>query len=212
MRYLIENPALVVRLVGQHLWLTAVSLILALCIALPLGVLAARRPRLRGPLLGVLGVIYTIPSLALFVLLIPVMGLGLVPAVTALVAYAQVILIRNITVGLLGVDPAALEAAQGMGMTPWERFWRVEMPLALPVILAGVRIAVLAIIGIGTIAAFINAGGLGVLLFTGVAQSHPGKIIAGALGASGLALGANWVLRTLENRAARVALGGRQHA
>lgn len=207
MRYLIENPAVVLRLAGQHLWMTAASLALALCIALPLGVFAARRPRFRGPLLGVLGVIYTIPSLALFVLLIPLMGLGFAPAVTALVAYAQVILVRNITVGLLGVDPAALEAAQGMGMTPRQRFWRVELPLALPVILAGVRIAVLAIIGIGTIAAFINAGGLGVLLFAGVAQNHPDKIIAGALGASGLALGVNWALRTLENQASRLAQG-----
>lgn len=207
MRYLVENPGVVLLLVGQHLWLTSVSLALAIAIALPLGVLAARRPRARGVLLGVFGVIYTIPSLALFVLLIPVMGLGLVPAVTALVAYAQVILIRNITVGLLGVDPAALEAAQGMGMTPRQRFWRVELPLAMPVILAGVRIAVLAIIGIGTIAAFINGGGLGVLLFTGVAQSHPDKIIAGAIGASGLALGASAILRTLENRAVRVARG-----
>lgn len=208
MRYVVENPEIVLRLAGQHLWLTFVSLVLALAIALPLGVLAARRPRVRGVLLVVFGVIYTIPSLALFVLLIPVMGLGFVPAVTALVAYAQVILIRNITVGLQGVDPAALEAAKGMGMTSRQRFWRVELPLALPVILAGVRIAMLAIIGIGTIAAFINAGGLGVLLFTGVAQGHPGKIAAGAIGASGLALGANAVVRALENRAARAARGG----
>jgi osmoprotectant transport system permease protein len=208
MRYLLENPGQVLQLAGQHLWLTGISLALALSIALPLGVLAARRPRLRGPLLGVFGIIYTIPSLALFVLLIPLVGLGTVPAVIALVAYAQVILIRNIIVGLLGVDPAALEAARGMGMTPWQRFRRVELPLAMPVILAGVRVAVLAIIGIGTIAAFINAGGLGVLLFTGVAQGHPDKIIAGALGASGLALGASWALRVLENRAVRAARGG----
>jgi osmoprotectant transport system permease protein len=208
MRYLIDNPAVVLRLVGQHLWLTAVSLTLAMCIALPLGVLAARRPRLRGPMLGVFGVIYTIPSLALFVLLIPVMGLGVIPAVTALVAYAQVILIRNVVAGLLGVDPAALEAARGMGMTPWQRFWRVELPLAMPVILAGVRVAALAIIGIGTIAAFINAGGIGVLLFTGVAQGYPDKIIAGAIGASGLALAANAALRAVEIRAHRAAHGG----
>ncbi len=207
MRYLIENPLLVLGLVGQHLWLTFVSLTIAVSIALPLGVVAARRPRARGFLLGVFGVVYTIPSLALFVLLIPLMGLGMVPAVTALVAYAQVILIRNITVGLLGVDPAVLEAARGMGMTAWQRLWRIELPLAMPVALAGVRVAVLAIIGIGTIAAFINAGGLGVLLFTGVAQSHPDKIIAGALGASGLALGTNGLLRALEHRAARAAGG-----
>ncbi|MDR7419686.1 MAG: ABC transporter permease [Armatimonadota bacterium] len=208
MRYLVENPGVVLSLLGQHLWLSAVSLALALCIALPLGVLAARRPGLRGPIVGVFGVVYTIPSLALFVLLIPVMGLGVVPAVTALVAYAQVMLIRNVVVGLLGVDPAALEAARGMGMTPWQCFWRVELPLATPVVLAGVRVAVLAVIGIGTIAAFINAGGVGVLLFTGVAQSHPDKIVAGALAASGLALVANAVLRALELRAHRAARGG----
>lgn len=201
MRYLLENPVVVLRLLGQHLVMTGLALIIAALIALPLGVLAARRPRVRGPLFSVLGVIYTIPSLALFVLLIPIMGLGLVPAITALVAYAQVILVRNVTVGLLGVDPAVLEAARGMGMTAWQRFRGVELPLALPVILAGVRVAVLAIIGIGTIAAFINAGGLGVLLFTGVAQSFPDKIIAGAIAASALALASNAGLRALEYRA-----------
>ncbi|MDR7517997.1 MAG: ABC transporter permease [Armatimonadota bacterium] len=203
MRYLLENPALVLRLLGQHLWLTVVSLALALLVALPLGVLAARSARARGLLLGVLGVVYSIPSLALFVLLIPLLGLGRLPAVTALVAYAQVILVRNVTVGLLGVDPAVTEAARGMGMTRWQRFWRVEFLLALPVILAGVRVAVLAIIGIGTIAAFINAGGLGVLLFAGVAQSHPDKIVAGALTASGLALGVGALVRGLEDRMLR---------
>lgn len=201
MSYLIDNPGVIVALTGQHLALTAISLALAMAIALPLGVLAARQPRVRGPVLGALGIIYTIPSLALFVLLIPIIGLGRVPAVAALVAYAQVILVRNITTGLLGVDPAVLEAARGMGMTAWQRFWRVEVRLALPVILAGVRVAVLAIIGIGTIAAFINAGGLGVLLFEGVSQSHPGKIVAGSIATSALALAVNALLRSAEHRA-----------
>ena len=202
MRYLLEHPGVVLGLLAQHLWLTTAALGLASLIALPLGILAARRPRVRGPLLGVLGTIYTIPSLALFVLLIPLMGLGVTPALTALVVYAQVILVRNVTVGLLGVDPVVLEAARGVGMTPWQRLWRVELPLALPVILAGVRVAMLAIIGIGTVAAFIGAGGLGTLLFTGVAQSHPDKIIAGAIGVSALALGINASIRALESRVA----------
>jgi len=201
MRYLLDQPAVVLGLAAQHVWLTTAALTLALVVALPLGVLAARRPRVRGPLLGILGMIYTIPSLALFVLLIPLMGLGFGPALTALVAYAQVILVRNITVGLLGVDPGVLEAATGVGMTGWQRLWQVELPLALPVILAGVRVAVLAIIGIGTVAAFINAGGLGTLLFMGVSQSHPDKIIAGALAVSALALTANALIHTLERRA-----------
>ncbi len=204
MRYLVEHPDIVFQLLGQHLWLTGLTLTIAFSIALPLGVLAARVPRVRGPILGVLGVLYTIPSLAFFVLLIPLMGLGLWPAVTALVVYAQVILVRNITVGLLGVDPAVLEAARGMGMSPWQVFWRVELELALPVILAGVRVAILTTIGIGSIAAFINAGGLGTLLFMGVSQSNPDKIIAGAVAVSALALLAQALIRVFERRTAMV--------
>lgn len=207
MRYLLDNPALVLRLLGQQLWLTSAALALASIFALPLGVLAARNARVRGPLLGILGAIYTIPSLALFVLLIPLMGLGSGPALVALVAYAQIILVRNITVGLLGVDAAALESARGIGMTVWQCFWRVEIPLALPVILAGARVAVLTTISIGTLAAFINAGGLGTLLFIGVSQSYPDKIVAGAIGVTVLALAANALTRALEGRAIRAIRG-----
>ena len=203
MRYLIDNPGVVLALLGEQLWLTFAALVLASAFALPLGVLAARKPRVRGPLLAFLGVVYTIPSLALFVLLIPLLGLGFGPALVALVVYAQIILVRNVALGLLGVDPAALEAARGMGMSAWQRFLRVELPLAAPVILAGVRVAVLTTIGIGTLAAFINAGGLGTLLFMGVSQGHSGKIIAGALGVSALALAANALLRALEAWASR---------
>lgn len=207
MRYLIDNPGVMLLLLGQQLWLTFAALALASVIALPLGVLAARKPALRGPLLGFLGILYTIPSLALFVLLIPLMGLGFLPALVALVAYAQIILVRNVAVGLLGVDAAALEAARGMGMTAWQRFWRVELPLAAPVILAGARVAVLTTVSVSTLAAFINAGGLGTLLFMGVSQGNADKIIAGAFGVSVLALGANVLLRALEAKAGRAARG-----
>jgi osmoprotectant transport system permease protein len=202
MRYLWNNLPLVASLFGQHLRLTAIALLIALLIALPLGVLVARVRWLRGPVLGVLGVIYTIPSLSLFVLLIPLVGLGTVPAVIALVAYAQLVLVRNIVVGLTSIDPAVIEAARGMGMSGWQRFARVELPLTLPLLLAGARIATLSIIGIGTIAAFINAGGLGQLLFEGVATGNRNKIVAGALAVSTLAIGANTILRLLERRAA----------
>jgi osmoprotectant transport system permease protein len=202
MRYLWNNLPLVASLFGQHLRLTAIALAIALLIALPVGVLVARVGWLRGPVLGVLGVIYTIPSLSLFVLLIPLVGLGTVPAVIALVAYAQLVLVRNIVVGLTGIDPAVIEAARGMGMSSWQRFARVELPLTLPLLLAGARIATLSIIGIGTIAAFINAGGLGQLLFEGVATGNRNKIVAGALAVSTLAIGANTILRLLERRAA----------
>jgi osmoprotectant transport system permease protein len=202
MRYLINNFPLVARLFGEHLRMTLIALAIALAIAVPVGVLLARVRWLRGPILGLLGVIYTIPSLSLFVLLIPLLGLGLRSAIVALVAYAQLVLVRNIVVGLTGIDPAIVEAARGMGMNGWQRFSRVELPLALPLLLAGARIATLSIIGIGTIAAFINAGGLGKLLFEGVATSNSPKIVAGAVAVSTLAFGANAILRFLERRSA----------
>jgi osmoprotectant transport system permease protein len=208
MTYLLSNPDAVWRRFVEHLALTATALALALLIALPLGLLIARIPRLRGVVLGVLGVVYTIPSLSLFVLLIPLMGLGFWPAVTALVAYAQIVLVRNVLLGLTGVEPAVVEAARGMGMSSWQRLTRVELPLALPLITAGVRVATLSIIGIGTIAAYINAGGLGRLLFEGVTTGNPQKIVAGALAVSALAVGANLLLWLAERRAMRAAYGG----
>lgn len=208
MSYLLENPDVVWQRLGEHLALTGAALLIAVAIALPLGLLVSRVAWLRGPVLGVLGVIYTIPSLSLFVLLIPIMGLGFRPAVTALVAYAQIVLVRNVLLGITGIEPAVVEAARGMGMSGWQRLARVELPLALPLILAGVRVATLSIIGIGTVAAYINAGGLGRLLFEGVTTSNPQKIVAGALAVSLLAIGANLLLGLLERRAARAAYGG----
>ena len=207
LRFLFDNLPRIAELFGEHLRLTVISLTIALLIAVPLGVLVARVGWLRGPVLGTLGVIYTIPSLSLFVLLIPLFGLGAVPAVIALVAYAQLVLVRNVVVGLTGIDPAVVEAARGMGMNGWQRFARVELPLTLPLLLAGARVATLSIIGIGTIAAFINAGGLGQLLFEGVATGNNDKIVAGALAVSALAIGANALLRLLERRAARAIHG-----
>lgn len=203
MRYLIDNLPYVASLFGQHVLMAGVSLAVALAIALPLGVVCARVALLRNIVLGVLGIIYTIPSLSLFVLLIPFTGLGLRPAVIALVAYAQLVLVRNIVVGLTGIDSAIVEAARGMGMTGAQILRQVELPLALPIILAGVRVATLSIIAIGTIAAFINAGGLGLLLFDGVRSSNPEKIIAGAIAVSALAIGANGLFWLLERRAAQ---------
>lgn len=200
MAYLLNNFPTIARLFGEHVLLTAIALMLALVLALPIGGVLARVVWLRGPILGFLGIIYTIPSLSLFVLLIPLLGLGMRPAVVALVAYAQLTLVRNIVVGLTGVDPAVIEAARGMGMSGWQRFWRIELPLALPLILAGIRLATLAIIGIGTIAAYINAGGLGQLLFEGVTTGNMQKIIVGSGAVALLAWSTNLLLQWLEHR------------
>ena len=210
-RYIATNLAFVAQLFGEHLRMTVVALAIALLIAIPVGWLTSRVRWLRRPVLGVLGVIYTIPSLSLFVLLIPLVGLGFVPAIIALVAYAQLVLVRNVVIGLTGIEPSIVEAARGMGMNGWQRFSRVELPLALPLLLAGARIATLSIIGIGTNAAFINAGGLGKLLFEGVATSNSPKIVAGAVAVSALAFGANAILRFLERRSA-LALRGEEQA
>jgi osmoprotectant transport system permease protein len=201
MSYLVNNFAYVGQLFAQHLQLTLAVLFFTLLIGIPLGVLLNRVKWLRAPVISVLGVIYTIPSLSFFVLLIPLLGLGTTPAIVALTAYAQLLLVRNWLVGLTGIDPAIMEAARGMGMNGWQRFYQVEFPLALPMLLAGIRLTTLSSIGIGTIAAFINAGGLGVLLFQGVITANYEKILAGALALSALSFAANYLLRFLERRA-----------
>lgn len=209
MRYLIDNLDLVVELFIQHLQLTLVVLFFALVIGIPVGLALARVKWLQGPVMSVLGIIYTIPSLSLFVLLIPIFGLGTVPAVVALTAYAQLLLVRNWLVGLTSINPAVLEAARGMGMSGWQRFWQVEFPLALPMLLVGVRLVVLSSIGIGTIAAFINAGGLGVLLFEGVITANYNKIFSGAVAVTVLSLAANYGIRTFERHAEKAIHGAR---
>jgi osmoprotectant transport system permease protein len=210
MDYIVRNLPLIAELFGQHLRLTGIALGIALIIALPLGVLLARVRWLRGPVLGLLSVIYTVPSLSLLVLLIPFMGLGVGPAIVALVTYAQLVLVRNTVVGLTSVDPAIVEAARGMGMNSWQRLSRVELPLALPLILAGIRLATLSMIAIGTIAFLVGAGGLGKLLFEGVTTSNPQKIFAGSAAVVVLSLLANGLLWLLERRVGRMIKGEAQ--
>jgi len=200
--YLVRHPEDVGFRLLQHVEIVAVALFVACAIALPLGVLAARRPRLRAALLGTFGVIYTLPSLAVFALLIPAFGLGLVTTVVALVAYSQMILIRAVTVGLAEVPAAMREAALGIGMTPLQAFWRVELPQALPVVLGGVRLATVATISIATLAGKIDAGGLGALLFAGLDNDDPGRIVAGSVAAAALAIAADLALRGIERGAA----------
>jgi osmoprotectant transport system permease protein len=167
-------------------------------VALPLGILAARARRLTLPILSVLGAFYTIPSLAFLAFLIPSLGLGRDNALAVLATYAQIFLVRNLVAGLRGVDPATVEAAEGLGMTPVQVFARVYWPLALPVILAGLRIATVTTISLATIAAWIGAGGLGELLFTGLALNRPPRILAGAIAITILAIAVDLAFRATE--------------
>jgi osmoprotectant transport system permease protein len=167
--------------VWQHLLLSVTSVLIGLAIALVLGVICARRPRLYAVALTVSNIIFVIPSLALFALLIPFLGLGMEPAIVGLSSYCLLILLRNIVTGLRGVSPDVLDAADGMGYSRWQRLFRIELPLALPLILSGSRIALVTTIGIATIAAFIDGGGLGTIILIGIDQEYAEKILVGGL-------------------------------
>jgi osmoprotectant transport system permease protein len=186
----------------EHLTLTGTVILVALVFAIPLGILAARMPRVSAPLLAFLGALYTIPSLAFLALLIPSLGIGRRPAIVVLAVYAQVFLVRNIVTGLRGVDAATLEAARGLGMTRLQEFWRVRWPLALPVMIAGLRTATVTTISLATIAAWIGAGGLGTLLFEGITRDDPNRILAGAIAITALAILTDALLRFIESRTA----------
>lgn len=200
MTYLLANPERVLILLWQHIFLTMGSLILASAIALPLGWLLYRHKKLAGPVLGVLGILYTIPSIALIIFLIPLFGLNKRSVIVALVIYCQVILVRNVMAGLESIDPAILEAAQGMGMNTMQVAWQVQLPLALPVTLAGLRIAAVVSVAIATLGAKFGAGGLGTLLFEGIAQAgRVDKIWLGAILVGLLALLINRGILALEH-------------
>ena len=187
----------------EHIWLVALTMLLAAAIGVPLGILVTRKPWLSKPILGAANVAETIPSLALFGFLLPVPWLGERSdrlAVTALTLYALLPIIRNTAAGIAGVDSAVREAAKAMGMTQRQILYQVELPLSLPTIIAGIRIATVLTIGIATIAAAVGTGGLGEFIFRGLAMVNNPVILAGAIPAAALALAADYLLGVLEKR------------
>src|SRR5690606_36134811 len=181
-------PALGLR-TGEHIVLTGVSTLAAIALGLPLGIAASRLPHLRGVILALVGVLQTIPSLAMLAFLLTLLNrIGALPAVLALVLYALLPIVRNTLAGLAGVAPAVREAADGIGMTPRQRLWWVELPLAAPVIVAGIRTAAVVGVGIATLSAFIGAGGLGQFINRGLALSNHQLILLGAVPSALLAL------------------------
>jgi len=187
----------------EHLSLVLISMAIAVAIAVPLGLALVSRPRLRATALAVASIFQTIPSLALFGFLIPLPflgGIGARTAIIALVLYALLPILRNTYVGLTGIDPAIIEAAEAMGMTERQILFRVRLPLATSFILAGIRTATIITIGVATIAAAIGAGGLGTFIFRGVAMVSDAVILAGAIPAALLALLADFLLGLLERR------------
>lgn len=221
MAYMANNlPAIGARTL-EHLSIVGVAVLLAIATGVALGILISRRPRLAPSVLALGAVVITVPSIALFGMLIPVLsligqGIGWLPAVIAVYIYSMVPIVRNTYTALLGLDPSLIDAASGMGMNPAQRLWQVELPNAVPVIMAGVRIAVVMNIGITTVAAYIGAGGLGTYISRGITQTDIRQLVTGAISVSLLAILADYALlylqRTLTPRGLRIQSTAGLHA
>ena len=203
--FLHRYGAQIARLTFEHVWLTASAMLFAAAIGLPLGIWLTRHERWSRPVLGVANVLQTIPSLALFGLLLPVPFLGdraARLAIVALTGYALLPILRNTYAGIRGVDPALIDVSNALGMSGMQRLVKAELPMSASVILAGLRTATVTCVGVATIAAAIGAGGLGELIFRGVASVDNGLVLAGAIPAALLALCADGLLGLAEKRLA----------
>jgi len=193
----------ILTLTYEHLWLTAAAMLFATAVSVPAGIWLTRAPRWANPVIGVANILQTVPSLAMFGFLLPLPWLGERAAriaILALTAYALLPIVRNTYAGIRGIDPSVVEVAHALGLTGAQRLWKVELPLAAPFILAGLRTATVTCIGIATIAAAVGAGGLGELIFRGVASMDNRLVLAGAIPAALLALAADALLGLLERR------------
>ncbi len=199
MNFIAAHPDQIAVLAGQQLYLALVAVLIACVIGIPLGILARRFRMIELPTMLIAGLLYLIPSLVLFAFLIPIVGLGRTPAIIALVLYSLLVIVRNTVAGLRSVPTAIEEAARGIGMSASQRLRLVDLPHALPVILGGVRIATVTNIGVASIAAYIGAGGLGTLIFRGIATVDYDTVLAGAVPIAVMALAADAILKRLES-------------
>ena len=183
---------------GQHIYISAVALALGIIVAVPLGMLLTRAPKISGAVIGLASVMQTIPALALLAIMIPIFGIGSTPAIVALFIYSLLPILRNTYLGLTSIDPALIDAAKGMGMNSFQRMWKVELQLALPVIMAGVRLSATYVIAWTALASYIGAGGLGHLIFNGLNLYRSDLILGGSIPVIILALVADFLLGKLE--------------
>ncbi|AOV06622.1 ABC transporter permease [Sporosarcina ureilytica] len=184
----------------QHIFLSFVALALGVAIALPAGILIARYRRFAEPIIGVTAVLQTIPSLALFGILVPLIGIGSKTALIALIIYALLPIVRNTYTGLTSADESIIEAGRGMGMTPFQILKKIEFPIALPVIMAGIRTATVLTVGIATLATFVGAGGLGDVIYRGLQSYNNSLVLAGALPVACLAILFDFLLKWIEKK------------
>jgi osmoprotectant transport system permease protein len=200
MKWLINHWEDVLIALGEHVTIALTALVIATAASLAIGIWAAKNDRVYRVALAVSGFLYTIPTLAFLALLIPVVGLGKTNVIICMVAFSLMILIRNVAAGIREVPEEVTDAARGMGMRPVEVLVRVELPLALPVIVAGFRIAAVTVISVTVVGAYVNAGGLGTLIFSGMSNDFAPKIWTGAITACALAVAADISLARLESR------------
>ena len=198
MKWLIGHFDDVLIALGEHVAIALTALAIASVVSLAIGIWAAKNDRVYRVALGISGFLYTIPTLAFLALLIPVVGMGKSNAIICMVAFSLMILIRNVAAGIREVPEEVTDAARGMGMRPTEVLFRVELPLALPVIVAGLRIAAVTVISVTVVGAYVNAGGLGTLIFSGMSNDFAPKIWTGAITACALAVVADLSLARLE--------------
>ena len=197
--YVVTNQAQIIMLLLEHIKLTAISVSVAMLLGIPLGILICYAKGASKPVLGVANLVQAIPSMALLGFMIPFLGIGTLPAVVAVTLYSLLPIIKNTYTGISNINPQTIEAARGIGLTRFQVLWKVQIPLALPVIMAGVRISAVTAVGLMTIAAFIGAGGLGYLVFSGIRTVNSNQILAGAIPACLLALGVDALAAMIES-------------
>ena len=197
----VGRPDRVLEFLLGHLLITLVTMVFAVLISVPLGILITRVRSLYDPVIKLTGMLYTVPSLAMFGVLVPIFGIGFKPAIVALTLYSLLAIVRNTAVGINGVDPAVIESAKGMGMRDRAILMQLELPLAMPVIFAGIRIATVSTISLATLASYFGADSLGSLIFEGISAggTRNDKIVAGAIGAALLAIVFDWGISRIEN-------------
>ena len=198
-RLVVERYDEILSALWTHIEITLIALAIAILIAVPLGIWLSRNPHFAESVIGVTSVIQTIPSLALLGFMVPLLGIGFKPAIIALVLYALLPILRNTYIGIAEVDPASIEAGIGMGMTRWQLLRMVQIPIAIPVLIGGIRTATVWTVGVATLGALIGAGGLGEFIFRGIATANSQLILAGAIPAALLAITFDTLLRLFED-------------
>ncbi len=206
--YVSRRHGIIFDLLLEHLWLVLVSITIAVFVAVILGVVISYKESLAVTVLTVCQILMTVPSMAMLAFMVPIFGIGFTTGVVALILYSLLPIVRNTYTGIKEISPAIVESAKGMGMTEWRILTKVKIPLARPVIMAGIRTATVMIVGIGAIAAYVGAGGLGELIFQGISRSHEPMIIVGAIGVSIIALAFDFVLSWGERRLIAVGKAG----